>query len=81
MMTFEYAQEVVASNANLLDFAKCLLVGSAPNPLNARAKLCGCVVFLRHPTSWLRPKCKKRKAPEPVRCVNQRLTQGPSYRS
>ena len=36
-MTFEYAQEIVASNANLLDFAKCLLVGSAPNPLNARA--------------------------------------------
>ena len=56
--------------------AQCLLVGSAPKPLKARAALCGCVVFLRHSTFWLRLKSKKEKPLCQLSCCEQHLTQG-----
>ena len=61
--------------------AKSLLVGSAPKPLKTRAALCGCVVFLRHSTFWLRLKSKKEKPLCQLSCCEQHLTQGLCYRS
>ena len=37
LSSFKRLERGVASNANLLDFAKCLLVCSAPKPLSASA--------------------------------------------
>ena len=47
MLSRKQPWSIVASNANLLEFAKSLLVGSAPKPLICQRKRCGCAGSLR----------------------------------
>ena len=61
--------------------AQSLLVGSAPKPLKARAEALWLCRFPASSDLLASPKMQKRKAPEPVRCIKQCLTQGPCYRS
>ena len=63
------------------NFCKSLLVGSAPKPLKTRAEALWLCRFPASSDLLASPKMQKRKAPEPVRCIKQCLTQGPCYRS
>ena len=61
--------------------AQSLLVGSAPKPLKTRAEALWLCRFPASSDPLASPKVQKKKAPKPVRCIKQCLTQGPSYRS